>query len=209
MNTITTRRSFLKAAPAAAAVVAIPSAAAASITSKALSPGWERVKADYAAACEQVETARKVHDRMEHEQIAFRKTMPTRGVVLTPNGAQMTDPAAEPSVKLTARNYDQDLFRGLLKNQPEYAAYCEEAKAWLAKEQAHAKARGWDAIEAEWLDAVDAQDDAWRALVAFPVHTAEEAAEKLAISRELATDDASADRLLDGITADLTRITAA
>ena len=45
------------------------------------------------------------------------------------------------------------------------------------------------------------QEDAWRALIAFPVHTAEEAAEKLAISRELATDDASADTLLDGITA--------
>lgn len=70
-----------------------------------------------------------------------------------------------------------------------------------------AQLRGCDAIEAEWEAAVDAKVIAWREIVACPVNTIADMAEKVRLARsDEWPDEDELNRLLDGIQSDIARI---
>lgn len=208
MTTTTTRRACLKAAPAAAFAAAIPT----SIAASNMNPQWARARLNFLNVRKRVEDAAEAHTRMELEQSAFEKGAPTRVVTYTEKGwavhnEGMKIEAAAKEVTHTLTGQTARHVTQYLKETPEFAAYAAELDAWKASYREQAKIRGWDAIEAEWETAVDAKVIAWRAMVACPVNTISDMAEKARLARmDEWPDEDELNRLLDGIEGDIARI---
>jgi hypothetical protein len=94
-----------------------------------------------------------------------------------------------------------------MKATPEYAAFIAAMDEWKAGREAYAEQRGWKAVQQEWEDALDAQTVAWSALIACPVQTTSQVAEKLTLARKVFIGDDEASQLLDSVSTDLTLIT--
>jgi hypothetical protein len=211
MTIETTRRAVLAGAPAIALVATIPGTLKAAPADNAT---WERVKADYLAACLRFNVAQDAYTRADSEQIDFSETAPERELTYSDEGFRIVTDGmrveAQPSDRqflLTHRNYASEAAAAALKDAPEYAAFIAEMEAWEASREAQSEARGWDAAEQEWEDAHDAQTAAWAALISCPVETVEQVEEKLTLARKVVIEEVEAGELMDAINADLTRIT--
>lgn len=208
----TTRRAILAGVPAAALVATIPGTLKAA---PADSAAWERAKADFANACQRFTAASDAYTRADGEQIDFIKTAPECEVIYNQKGWQVTTERAHFEMKgglgpfrLTRHNYADSFIEEGLKATPEYAAFVAEMEEWHANREALAEARGWNAAEQEWEDALDMRTEAWNALIVCPVETAPQIAEKMALARSVEPEPDEVAKLMDAINADLTRITA-
>jgi hypothetical protein len=208
MTTNTTRRACLKAAPAAAIAAVIPT----SIAASAANPQWAQVRSTFLNVHQRVERAAEDHNRMELEQSAFDDSRPTREVTYTEEGwtienEGMKIEAAPKEATFTLTVQSAGHAPQYLKETPEFAAFIAELDAWKANYREQAHLRGWDAIEAEWEAAVDAKVIAWREMVACPVNTISDLAEKARLARmDEWPDEDELNRLLDGIEGDIARI---
>jgi hypothetical protein len=212
MTIQTNRRAILAGIPAAAFVATIPGTLNAAPADNAV---WERVKADFANACQRYSSAQDAYTRADGERIDYGKTAPEREVIYTREGWRAVTEEVHIEVKdstapftLRRSNYTDPLIVKGLKGTPGYTAYAAEVEVWEAGREAHAEACGWIAVQQEWEDALAAQTEAWNTLIACPVETAPQVAEKLALARSVYIEDDEAARLMDAINADLTRITA-
>lgn len=208
MTTTTTRRACLKAAPAAAIAAAFP----ASIAARAANPQWQQVRSTFLNVHQRVQRAAEAHNRMELEQTAFDDSPPTREVTYTEEGwtienEGMKIEAAPKEVTFTLTGQSADHAPRYLKETPEFAAFTAELDAWKASYREQAHLRGWQAIEAEWEAAVDAKVIAWREMVACPVNTISDLAEKARLARmDEWPDEDELNRLLDGLESDMARM---
>jgi hypothetical protein len=203
MKNTTTRRSLLKAAPATVLIAAIP--AVGSAATPAENVDWKKAKAAFRAADERMEAAGLAHNAMEDEQGAYSKTAPERyltyteeGFLIAEDGVRVEAQPREARFVLTRLNIHH--ATNAMKNTPEFAAFAAELATWRAQYDARAQERGWDA-------SIDARCEALRALVACPVGSAQHVAEKLEIARLGYVSDEEAELLLDGVSADLARLT--
>jgi hypothetical protein len=210
MTVETTRRAVLAGAPAIALAATIPGTLKAAPTDNA---AWERVKADYTTACQRFTAAQDAYTRVDGEQIDFNATAPEREVAYTEKGWRVV--SDDMHIEAKPREGRFVLTRNTLaiapkdmKATPEYAAFAAELEAWQTSRESYAEARGWQAAHLEWEDALAAQTTAWGALIACPVQTAPQIAEKLTLAQRVPIEEDEAAKLLDAINADLTRNTA-
>lgn len=205
----TTRRALLGALPATAVAVAIPTTLAAKTTNRQ----WMQARAKFLDVHQRVERAAEAHTQMENEQVAFAKA-PTREVTYTEEGWSIQKEGMK--IEAAAKDETFVLTRGnlrhattSLKDTPEYAAFVEELAQWDANYRAQGRLRGWEAVEAEWEAAVDAKIMAWREMVDCPVNNARDMAEKVRLARmDEWPDENELNRLLDGLQADMNRVSA-
>lgn len=208
MDSTTSRRALLKAAPVVAAAIALPLPAFAGTSRE-----WERLKRNYADACRRWDVASEAESRRDSEEIDFDRTAPFRRVTCDlagweHQGKNITVVAAptEETVTLTRGNVDtvSDEFKTL----PEYAAFREELAAWEEARAHEAAARGWKAAAEEWYEALNVQDEAWRALVAFPVTNMAMLAEKieLATQHDMMSNSELAEDLISAMASDVARL---
>lgn len=171
---------------------------------------WAQAKADFCSAASRLEKAGNAHADMEQEQFAFRSSAPSRTVTYMSKGFNVRHVSVTPhetTETLTPDNYGKPHTPEELAQLPEYIAFGEELAEWRAKRDQLGQDRGWDATEQEWQDAADAHLAALRQLIAFPVTSAGEIAEKIALSRaDVRMDDDETNALLDAIASDLNRL---
>jgi hypothetical protein len=210
MTIQTNRRAILAGIPAAALVATIPGTLKAAPLDNA---AWERVKADYTTACQRFTAAQDAYTRVDGEQIDFNATAPEREVTYTEEGWRVVSDEMHIEAKPGERQFVLTRHKLAsasegMKATPEYAAFIAELDEWKAGREAYAEQRGWQAAHQEWEDALEAQTAAWTALIACPVQTAAQIAEKVELARRVPIEEDEAAKLLDAINADLTRITA-
>jgi hypothetical protein len=209
MTIQTTRRAVLAGAPAIALVATIPGTLKA-----APNAAWDKVKADYAAACQRFKAAQDAYTRVDGEKIDFDNTAPEReltytdeGFLIVKDGMRVEAQPSDSQFLLTHRNYASEAAAAVLKETPDYTAFAAEMDEWKAGREAYAEQRGWQAVQQEWENALDAQSAAWTALIACPVQTASQVAEKLTLARKVGIEEYEAAELMDAVNADLIRIT--
>lgn len=210
MQSTTSRRGLLKAAPIAAVAIALPDAV---LAAGGIDPEWERLKAEYRVSVERFDRASAADCRRDDEEHDFNKTAPERECTFTEEGLTIENGDVRIELKerpgafvLTRNNYKR--CGPLVEKAPGYADYCAELRAWEARREAFGAERGWPGVEREWEAACDAQDAAWRALVAYPVTDARLLAEKveLATAVDMMSCDGDPAELVEAIQADLARI---
>jgi hypothetical protein len=198
---------FLAALPVAAVAITVPA------LGSSVNTEWETTKRSFAQADKRFDDAMIAYNRADSEQTNFERTAPQCEVTYTATGWRIANSGvlieAEPrpaQYVLTQHQhtYAPDEVKGL----PGYVAYKDELATWQERRNALAKEQGWEAAQQEWNAAYEVRLAAWRQLIAHPLNSASDLAEKMKLAQSITLDEDEAITLLDAVAADLQRMSA-
>lgn len=170
---------------------------------------WDRIKADYHAACAAEAAASAAYGRADDDMFAFGRSAPTAEIEYLEDAYAVRHISIGEHLatfELTVANCRSDSVPEAIKQLEAYAAFIATADAWEETREKADSARGWSAAQQTWEEAFAKRRAAWVALIQCPAGTITEAAEKSRIARADSIDAEELNALLDAISADLSRL---